>query len=104
MLIVFASLKIKGGQPGRLKVARLLNILATASRQEPGCLIYSPAMSTEDLVTITVTEVWPDQAALEAHFKTPHFKQFLADAGGDLDGPPDIKTYDAIEMVSATAT
>ena len=43
-----------------------------ASRAEDGCLEYSYAEDVLDPGLIRVFEAWRDQAALDAHFKTPH--------------------------------
>ncbi|GEM_PF-1258731 len=96
MLVVFATLKVKGGQPGRLKASRALNVLAQATReQEEKCRLYSPNMSTEDFSTLTVTEVWDDEEALGAHFQSPHFQEFLQQVSPDLDGDPVITKFEA---------
>ncbi|HEX5378273.1 MAG TPA: putative quinol monooxygenase [Phenylobacterium sp.] len=49
----------------------MLEMLA-ASRAEDGCLEYSYAEDVAEPGLIRVYEAWRDQAAIEAHFKTPH--------------------------------
>ena len=43
-----------------------------ASRAEDGCIAYSYAEDVAEPDLIRVFEAWRDQAALDAHFETPH--------------------------------
>jgi quinol monooxygenase YgiN len=43
-----------------------------ASRAEAGCLAYSFGADLEDEGLVHVFELWADQAALDAHYQTPH--------------------------------
>ncbi|MAK83621.1 MAG: antibiotic biosynthesis monooxygenase [Phenylobacterium sp.] len=49
-----------------------------ASRAEDGCLVYSYAEDVAEPGLIRVFEVWRDQAALDAHFQTPHLAAWRA--------------------------
>jgi quinol monooxygenase YgiN len=49
-----------------------LEAVIAETRSEDGCLAYSYAFDVEDAGLIRVFEHWRDQAALEAHFATPH--------------------------------
>ena len=49
---------------------------SAASRAEAGCSAFDVAQSLDDPNTLVLHEEWADQAALDAHFKTPHFEQF----------------------------
>jgi quinol monooxygenase YgiN len=49
----------------------MLEMLA-ASRAEDGCEVYSYGEDVAEPGLIRVFEVWRDQAALDAHFKTAH--------------------------------
>ena len=60
------------------EVARIFGKLQTASRQEPGCLMYIGHQSAEDSTTLTVYEQYKDQAALETHWNSPYFKEYVA--------------------------
>lgn len=55
--------------------------LIAATRNEDGCLVYSFAVDLEDQGLIRVFERWRDQAALDAHFDTPHMKTWQAARG-----------------------
>lgn len=60
----------------RPKVKEMLEKLATASRQEPGCVSYVPHWVEDDPNTIVIYEQFRDSAALEAHRAAPHFQQY----------------------------
>ena len=49
--------------------------LTTGSRQEPGCVSYIAHTLEDDSCTVLIYEQYRDDAALEAHRNTAHFKQ-----------------------------
>jgi quinol monooxygenase YgiN len=49
--------------------------LTEGSRQEPGCVSYIAHFVSDDPSTVLIYEQYRDEAALEAHRNTPHFKQ-----------------------------
>lgn len=53
----------------------MLAMLA-ASRAEDGCREYSYAEDVAEPGLIRVYEAWRDQAALDAHFQTPHMAEW----------------------------
>jgi quinol monooxygenase YgiN len=58
----------------RLGMARMIE----ASRAEDGCIDYAYAIDVLDPGLIRVSEVWRDQGALDAHFKTAHMAEWRA--------------------------
>ena len=46
--------------------------MLSASRAEDGCYEYSYALDVADPDLVRIYEAWRDQAALDAHFQTPH--------------------------------
>lgn len=60
----------------RPKVKEVLEKLATASRQEPGCVTYVPHWVEDSPNTVVIYEQFRDSAALEAHRAAPHFQQY----------------------------
>lgn len=52
--------------------------MLAASRAEEGCVAYSYAIDLEDPGLIRIFEAWRDQAALDAHFNTPHMAEWRA--------------------------
>ena len=60
------------------EVERTLRRMAEAVRSdEPGCLLYRAARSTDDRDMFLLYEEYVDQAALEAHRETPHFHELI---------------------------
>ena len=56
----------------------MLAMLA-GSRGEPGCIEYAYAEDVAEPGLIRVFEAWRDQAALDAHFQTPHMAAWRAE-------------------------
>ena len=52
--------------------------MMTATRAEDGCGAYSYAEDVGESGLIHVFEIWRDQAALDAHFLTPHMAAWRA--------------------------
>ncbi|MEM1275323.1 MAG: putative quinol monooxygenase [Pseudomonadota bacterium] len=69
-MIVGGSVTFAPGEVERLRPH--LNDLIMATREEPGCLLYSHAARPEEPDTVIVFELWASDAALRAHLKTPH--------------------------------
>jgi quinol monooxygenase YgiN len=69
-----------------------------ASRAEPGCQDYGFWIAIDDPNEMFIFEHWDDQAALDAHFATPHLAEFAAAISEWIDGTPEITR---IEVASA---
>jgi|TARA_R100000935_G_scaffold11174_8_gene22499 quinol monooxygenase YgiN len=75
-LIIAGTIRVP---PERLDAFRPHMIaMLEASRAEDGCLVYSYAEDVAEPGLIRVFEVWRDQAALDAHFQTPHLAAWRA--------------------------
>lgn len=46
-------------------------------QHEPGCHAYQVSQSNEDPDALFLYEVYEDQAALDFHAQTPHFKEIV---------------------------
>jgi len=68
-------------------LARAAHEMAEATRGDDGCLFYEFSASLTD-DTIIGTEIWRDQAALDAHMAHGHTAEFFAALEGVLDGEP----------------
>jgi quinol monooxygenase YgiN len=62
----------------RAAIAEMLHYLTVASRQEPGCINYIAHFVAAEPLTVLIYEQYVDEAALEHHRNTPHFKQYAA--------------------------
>jgi quinol monooxygenase YgiN len=82
MLMVIGTARL--GE-GALETGRsALEAMITASRAEEGCIDYAYAVDALDPSILRITEKWVDEAALVAHFQTPHMAAFQK-ALGELD-------------------
>jgi quinol monooxygenase YgiN len=72
-MISFA-VRLKFAPEDRAEVSETLRALATASRQEPGCISYIPHQLEDDPDTVLIYEQYRDAKALEAHRASEHFK------------------------------
>lgn len=62
-------------KPGSLETfMEAMRINAAASvRDEPGCLVFDVLRDRSDPDRVWLYEVYTDEAAFEAHMRTPHF-------------------------------
>jgi quinol monooxygenase YgiN len=60
----------------REQVSELLRALATASRQEPGCVVYVPHRVEGEPDTVLIYEQYADRAALDAHRASEHYRRY----------------------------
>jgi quinol monooxygenase YgiN len=80
MIVLKVDMLVKTG--AEEKCIEYIRILQEHSRQEPGCLMYLGHQSTEDPRRFLIYEQYQDQAALDAHRNSYHFKQYVK---GGLD-------------------
>lgn len=65
-------------KPGNeAQIRDILRELHTASNREPGCLTYEVHVDPEDARQFFIYEVYHDEAGLEAHQETAHFKELV---------------------------
>ncbi|MFM7404436.1 MAG: putative quinol monooxygenase [Erythrobacter sp.] len=80
MLIVLAKAQV--GEAALEAAKAVIADMVAASNAEEGCITYA---FTQDLVQpgiIHIVEKWTDEAALAAHFATPHMAAFGAGIAG----------------------
>jgi quinol monooxygenase YgiN len=73
--MVSFTVRLKFTPEDRADVADALRQLATASRQEPGCVSYIPHQVEDDPDTVLIYEQYVDAKALAAHRESEHFKK-----------------------------
>ncbi len=92
MLIVAGEIKIA---PDDIEKARALAAaMVTETLKEPGCQAYSFAVDLLEPGTVRLFERWDDQAALDAHFQTPHMAAFNAGLAEITILGASVKIYD----------
>ena len=77
MLILVVGLTVSAGREN--EVTGMFRKLEAATRQEPGCIMYIVQQSRENPRHYLVYEQYRDEAALEAHRNSPHFKEYATD-------------------------
>jgi autoinducer 2-degrading protein len=60
-----------------------------SERDEPGCLRFDVVQDRDDPNRLYYYEVYKDEAALEAHRQSPHFKLYAAKTQSWLAAPPE---------------
>jgi quinol monooxygenase YgiN len=76
MICLNVVVTARAGEEG--KIAELFPKLQEASRQEPGCLLYVVHQHISDPRKFLVYEQYKDEAALEFHRNSSHFRDIAA--------------------------
>jgi quinol monooxygenase YgiN len=82
MLIVAGTIALDSAK--RAEVETAFDQMRDATLKEPGCLEYQVYLDRKEPGMVLIFERWVDEAALQAHFATPHMAAFgamLANAG-----------------------
>lgn len=80
MLIVLA--KAKASEAALEQAIPAIAAMVEASNAEEGCIAYAFTQDLLDPTQIHIVEKWQDDAALAAHFATPHMAAFGAGIAG----------------------
>lgn len=65
------------------------------SRAEPGCISHAVHVDCENPNRLVFVEEWADEASLQAHFKVPASRQFVAALSQCAAQPPEMALYQA---------
>ena len=76
MLVITARISASADAINALTPA--IAAMEQASRAEEGCFDYTFCRELNDPNTIRIVERWESEAALKAHFVTPHMAEFQA--------------------------
>jgi len=74
MLILVVRVTIKAGHEDEVLVP--FRKLQDETRREPGCIMYLFQRSRDDSRRYLIYEQYKDQAALDTHRASPHFKEY----------------------------
>lgn len=80
MLIVLAKAKV--GASALEQASAAIADMVAASNAEAGCIAYAFTQDLGDPSILHIVEKWQDDAALAAHFATPHMAAFGAAIAG----------------------
>jgi len=95
MLGVVATLKVKPGMEKQFE-AVAKELVAKVNAGEPGCKLYA-LHHGEAVGTYVFMERYVDQAAVEAHRATEHFKTLGRKMGEFMDGRPEVLRLREVE-------
>ncbi|MGV2979732.1 putative quinol monooxygenase [Camelimonas sp. ID_303_24] len=89
MVSIVARIKVKEGEGASFeRVAKELQ--AKVAANEPGCEYYA-LHKTDDPTLYVFIERYKDQAAIEAHRKSDHFRALGKEMGQFMAGPPSVE-------------
>jgi quinol monooxygenase YgiN len=92
---MIARVRAKPGREARLPQESKRQPAPT--RAEPGCLSYDLHQSQSDPAPFMFYENWASQAALDAHFETPHLRAALKMVPELVEGPLDITKWTIVK-------
>lgn len=95
MIGIVATLKIQEGKGPDFEGV-FLRLAAQVRANEPGNIFYQLTKSRTEPNTYKVLELYKDQAALEAHGQTDHYKTIGREMGPFMAGRPEIEYLDAV--------
>ncbi len=93
---VIATLKVQDGKGPELEAA-FATLAAKVRAGEPGNKLYRLCRSRADANTYVVMELYDDQAAVEAHGKSDHFRAAGPALGACLAGRPEVEYLDTVD-------
>jgi len=93
-LRVIARVKARPGKVNEL--VSLLSSLVEPTRKEPGCISYTLLQNNQDPTDLTLVEEWKNNAALESHFATTHFKEAMTKLPSLVAAEPDVRRYHVV--------
>ncbi|AOY74962.1 putative quinol monooxygenase [Clostridium formicaceticum] len=86
MVSLIAKITALPGKEAQLVEA--ITHLTKITREEAGCITYIPHVSVENAAEIIIFEQYVDQAALDYHAESPHFKAVFAEKSDELLSKP----------------
>lgn len=92
MLIVAGTITVNAAK--RAEADSAFAVMREATLKEPGCIEYQAYTDRGDPGVVFMFEKWKDQAALDAHFASPHMAEFGAALGGLGVTGMDVKKYE----------
>ncbi|MDT8991624.1 putative quinol monooxygenase [Curvibacter sp. APW13] len=96
MVVVLGSVLVREGCLAEAQAVSLEHV--RRSRQEPGCISHAVHVDCENPNRLVFVEEWVDDATLQAHFRVPASRQFVADLTRCAAQPPDMALYRAEKL------
>lgn len=92
---VIAKLTIREGKEQEFEQV-FAELTAAVRSNEEGNLLYALHRSRKDPLTYVVLEQYADQAAMDAHGRSDHFRTIGARMGPCLAGAPSVEVLDGV--------
>ena len=92
MIVVHATMPLDPDE--REDALEQIEELVEHSQDEPGTIEYRAATDVDDPNLVRFFERYEDEAALDAHTQTEHFRAFGAKLPGLLAGRPEITRFE----------
>ena len=86
--------RVRTDDDKRERMIEIAQTVARASREEAGCINYRVYEDTEQPNEFVFVEEWADDAALRAHFMTPHITAFMGAITDALVAPPEVNFHE----------
>ena len=78
----------------REELLQLAQSMLAPSRAEEGCNSYKLYEDSSKKNSFLFFEEWQAQEAIEQHFQTPHFQEFMQKFSEMVEGKPTIKIHE----------
>lgn len=95
-IIVTGNIKVKPDK--KEEFIALSRTFIQPSRSESGCISYSFYEDESEDNTFLFFEIWRNRAALDYHFQTPYFHEFVEKSPDLLAQPAQIKIYNIASL------
>lgn len=92
MIVVVGRVSTDAGK--RAQLIEVAQKVASASREEAGCIDYRFYEDSEQPNRFVFVEEWESEAALQEHFRAPHIAEFMQSIGGAIVAAPDVKFHE----------
>jgi quinol monooxygenase YgiN len=93
MAMIVVVGRVRTDAEKRERMIEVAQTVARASREEAGCINYRVYEDTEQPNEFVFVEEWADDAALQAHFATPHIAAFMGSITEALVAPPEVNFH-----------
>lgn len=91
MIVIIGTIPCNADKRDEAVAAATAMQLATL--EEPGCNVYQFSFAIDNPSIVCIAEEWADQAALDAHFASPHMAAFGAQMGDFVTGAGTFTKY-----------
>ncbi|WP_009634000.1 putative quinol monooxygenase [Synechocystis sp. PCC 7509] len=95
MYLITGNFRAKADK--REELIQLAHSMFAPSRAEAGCISYNLYEDSSNKNCFLFFEEWQAQAAIDKHFQTLHFQDFMQKFSGMIEGEPTIKIHEVKE-------